>query len=127
AALLFLSLPVALSGGVVVATASGELSSLGAIAGLLGVLALAVRQGLLLVTSIHQLHGRYGGKLNRAIVIQAATERLTPAFGAALVVAVAMVPFVARGDNAGNELTHVTAAVILGGLASSVLINLLVL
>lgn len=127
AALLFLALPVALSGGVLVALAADELTSVGTIAGLLAVLAFTVRQGLLLVTNIRGLHERDGSALDRQIVLRAATDRLAPALGSALVLAAAMVPFVVMGDDAGNELTHATAAVILGGLATASLINLLVL
>jgi Cu/Ag efflux pump CusA len=127
AALLFVAQPVALSGGVLVAALSGNLSSLGTVAGLLAVLAFSVRHGLLLITHIRRRHTADGGPLDRAIVTRAATERLTPVLGVAVVLAAAMVPFVVMGNAAGNELTHTTAAVILGGLLTSSLINLLVL
>ena len=127
AALLFVALPVALSGGVLVAALSGEISSLGTIAGLLGVLAYAVRQGLLVVTNIRRRHTQDGQKLDRELVIGAAGERLAPGLSTAIVLAVAMLPFLIMGDTAGNELTHATAAVVLGGLVTAMLINLLVL
>jgi Cu/Ag efflux pump CusA len=127
AALLFLELPLALSGGVVVAALTGEISSLGAIAGLLGVLAFAVRHGLLVVTNIRRRHTVAGAKLDRELVLGAAAERAGPAVGTAMVLAVAMLPFLFMGDTAGGELTHATAAVILGGLLSTLLVNLLVL
>ncbi len=34
-----------------------------------------------------------------------------------------MIPFVAMGDVAGNELTHTAAAVMLGGLLTATLLN----
>ena len=50
-----------------------------------------------------------------------------PAITAAVVTAVALLPFIVMGDVAGNELLHTAAAVILAGLVTATLLNLLVL
>jgi Cu/Ag efflux pump CusA len=126
AGLLFLLLPVSLSGGLVVALATGHWSSLGADAGLLAVFAFAARQELLLAARIRRLREQDGDPLDRELVLRAASNRLAPASWAVVVLAALLVPFVVLGNVAGNELTHVAAAVILGGVVSSTLLNLLV-
>ncbi len=127
ALLLFLVAPVALSGGLVVALLSGEMSSLGTYAGLLGVLAFAVRQGVVLVERIRRRHAADGGPLSREIVAGAAAERFGPALTAGAVIAALLVPFAVMGDVAGNELTHTAAAVMLGGLLTSLAVTQLIL
>jgi Cu/Ag efflux pump CusA len=124
--MLFLLLPVSISGGLLVAVASGQTASLGTDAGLLAVFAFAARQELLLAVRIRRLQTQDGGALDRALVLRAAASRLAPASWTAIVVGAVLVPFVVMGDVAGNELTHVAAAVMLGGIASSSLLNLLV-
>lgn len=126
AGLLFMLLPVSLCGGLLVALATGQVSSLGTDVGLLAVLALAARQELLLATGIRRLQAQDGCALSRSLVLRAAADRLAPASWSAIVIGAVLVPFVVMGDVAGNELTHVAAGVILGGLASCTLLSLLV-
>jgi Cu/Ag efflux pump CusA len=109
AALAFCSLPVSLSGGVLVVFTVGVSGQLAAAAGLLGVLALAARQAIAVTARAAR-----GAELGMI---------LTPA----LVTAVTLAPFVAMGDVPGMELPHTAAAVVLGGLATTTLVGLLVL
>ncbi len=119
AALFLLSLPAALLGGVLVALATGQFGSLGCDAGLLAVFGVAVRQGLLQIDRLRREQVREGRELDESIVVAAAGGQLAPTSTALVVIAVAMVPFVAMGNVAGNEITHAAAAVILGGLVTS--------
>jgi Cu/Ag efflux pump CusA len=127
AALLFLALPVSLAGGLIVALATGQWGSLGTDAGLLGVFAFAARQGMLQLAGIRRAHEQQRQSLTAAIVGRAASERFASSLASTITVAVALLPFVVIGDAAGNELTHVAAAVMLGGLASTLLLNLILL
>jgi len=127
AAMLFLALPAALSGGVIVAVAGRQLSSLGAVAGLLAVYAFAARQGLLQLVGIRRLQTLEASRLTPALVARAAAQRLVPSVGAALVADAVLLPFLILGDVAGNELTHAAAAVIMGGLVTATLLTVIVL
>ena len=127
ALLLLLVIPVGLSGGVIVALVAGGESSLAADAALLGVVAFAVRQAVVLVAGIRRLQAEGDGALTRELVARGAARRLGPALGSAGVTAAVLLPFVVIGDVAGNELAHTAAAVLLGGLATSTLVNLLIL
>ncbi len=123
AAMFFLVLPVTLSGGMLVAVATNQLGSLGADAGLFAIFVFAARQGMLQIARIRRLHAQSGGELNAAIVTTAGQDRLGPSLTAALVSAATLIPFVAIGDVAGNEITHAMAAVLLGGLVSATLVT----
>ena len=125
AAMFFLLLPVTLVGGLIVALATGQASSLGADAGLFAVFVFAARQGMLQIARIRRLHAEDGGELTVAIVKLAAHDRLGPSLTAVLVSAATLIPFVVMGDVAGNEITHTAAAVMLGGLLTATLLNLL--
>jgi multidrug efflux pump subunit AcrB len=127
AAMLFLVLPVALLGGVLVALASGQMGSLGADAALVGLFAFAARQGILQIGHVRRLQAADRESLTPELVVRASVERLMPAVVGVVVTAAAMVPFVVIGDVPGNELTHTAAAVMLGGLASTLLLNQLLL
>jgi Cu/Ag efflux pump CusA len=122
ACMLLLALPAALIGGLVVALALGQAQSLGSDAGLLAIFVFAARQGIAQIAQIRRRHAEDGGELTAAIVRRAAHDRVAPALSAAVVAAVTMVPFVVMGDIAGNEITHITAAVILGGLLTTTLL-----
>jgi Cu/Ag efflux pump CusA len=124
AALVFATLPIALVGGVVVIAAGGGDVSLGAAFGLMAVLGLAVRNAIALVRRLQELEGN--GTERLALVVRGTADRAPAVVLTALVMAAALVPFAALGDVAGNEITHSTAAVVLGGLVSSTALALFV-
>jgi hypothetical protein len=125
----FLVLPACLSGAVLVTLATGQQETLAAAAGLLAVFALAAR--LVIGTSVSSTGARL--RAGTAHVERPATDAgtvlVSPAQVAvpALVTAVTLVPFIVMRDVPGMELLHTAAAVILGGLATTVLVCLVVL
>jgi Cu/Ag efflux pump CusA len=123
-ALLMLTLlPLAVSGGVLVALLAGSQHSLGAYAGLLAVFCIAARHGILLLKKTEEL-----GPSRRSKAAQrAAQERLVPTVASVGATLAALLPFMVLGDQPGNEITHEMAAVIAGGLVTSTLLVLLVL
>ncbi|MFL5830369.1 MAG: efflux RND transporter permease subunit [Solirubrobacteraceae bacterium] len=123
ASMFLLALPLALVGGLIVALVSGQDRTLGADVGLLAVFVFAARQGVLQIAQIRRRHAEHGGQLTPAIVSQATHDRLGPALTAVLVSGATMIPFVLVGNVAGNEITHTTAAVILGGLVTATVLN----
>ncbi len=123
ACMYLLALPAALLGGVLVSLITGNIRTLGSDLGLLAVFAFAARQGVLQIVAIRRRHAEAGGQLTADVVVAAARERLGPSLTAVLVSAATLIPFVVLGDVAGNEITHVTAAVMLGGLLTATLLN----
>lgn len=127
AALFMLVLPVSLIGGVIVALLIGQAGSLGFDAGLLAVLALATRQGMVTVVALRNRHERSGGRLTASLVVHESGERFGSWLASLVVLVMMLIPFLFLGDAPGNEVTHVAAWVILGGLLSAAVVNQMLL
>ena len=125
ALLVFAGLPFALVGGVAVAAASGVVS-LGTLVGLVTVLGIAARNGIMMVSHFRHLELEEGLPFGADLVVRGALERLSPILMTALATGLALVPVVVSGDAAGHEIEHPMASVILGGLVSSTLLTLVV-
>ncbi len=124
AGLVMVSLPLALVGGVLVTAASGGVVSLGTLVGLVTVLGIAARNGILLIAHYRHLEEEEGLPFGPALILRGATERLAPILMTALSTGLALVPLALGGDTAGHEIEHPMAVVILGGLVSSTFLNL---
>ena len=126
AAVSFLALPSALVGALLAAFVGGGVISLGSLAGFLAVLAIAARNGIVLVKHYQRLERDEGETFGAGLVLRGARERLVPTLATALATGLALVPFVVAGDIAGYEIAHPMAVVIVGGLVTSTLLNLFV-
>ena len=126
AALVFLTLPLALVGALAVALISGGELSLGSLLGLLAVLVLATRTGLVLFRHMQDLAPETG-RFGPALVERGALERLRPILTSAASIAAVMLPFAVAGSPPGLEVVHPMATIILGGLVTSTLLSLFVL
>lgn len=126
-ALLILTLPVALVGGVLVAWGALGTITLGALVGFFTVLGIAARNGILLISRFRDLEEREGMPFGADLVIRGASERLAPILMTALATALALAPLVINGNRPGQEIEYPMAVVILGGLVTSTLLNLFVL
>jgi CzcA family heavy metal efflux pump len=126
AALSFLTLPMALVGGVLAAYLSGAVISLGSLVGFFTVFGIAARNGILLINHCQHLEHNEGEPFGPALVLRGARERLSPILMTSLATALAVVPLVVLGDRPGHEIEYPLAVVILGGLVTSTLLNLFV-
>ncbi|MGH2668540.1 MAG: efflux RND transporter permease subunit, partial [bacterium] len=124
AALFLLALPVALAGGVFGALLDGGTISLGSLMGFLGVLAIAVRHGIMLIKHYQHLEEHKGEPFGPGLVLRGTRERFAPILVTAVTTAAAMVPLVLLGNIAGLEIVHPFAVVILGGLVTATVFNL---
>jgi Cu/Ag efflux pump CusA len=127
ATLMFLTLPVALVGGVLAAWILIGAIDLGALVGLFAVLGIAARNGILLISHLQHLERNEGKPFGVGLVMRGASERLSPIMMTALATALALLPLVILGSRPGQEIENPMAIVILGGLATSMLMNLFVL
>jgi Cu/Ag efflux pump CusA len=123
---MFLTLPVALVGGVLAAWGALGTISLGALIGFFAVLGIAARNGILLVSHFQHLEREEREPFGPGLVLRGAQERLSPIMMTALATALALAPLVVFGDRPGQEVENPMAIVILGGLATSTLLNLFV-
>ena len=127
AGLVFATLPFALVGAVAAVALTGGVVSLGSTVGFVTVLGIAARNGIMLVSHYRHLETVEGMPFGRALVERGTHERLVPIMMTALATGLALLPLALRGDRPGYEIEHPMAVVILGGLASSTVMNLLLL
>jgi CzcA family heavy metal efflux pump len=126
-ALVLLTIPFALVGGVVGAILQGGILSLGSLVGFVTVLGIAARNGIMLVSHYRHLEEVEGEKFGVPLVLRGAEERLTPILMTALATGLALVPLVISGNLPGHEIEYPMAVVILGGLTTSTILNLFLL
>ena len=126
AALLFLTLPSALVGGVLAAYFGSGIISLGSLVGFLTVFGIAARNGIMMINHFLHLEQHEGEAFGPELVIRGARERLAPILMTATTTGLALMPLVIAGDIPGQEIELPMAIVILGGLVTSTLLNLFV-
>jgi len=124
--LVFFQLPFALVGGVFTIVLTGGVVSLGSLIGFITVLGIAARNSILLISHYRHLQLFEGEKFGINLVVRGAIERLSPILMTALTTALALLPIIIGGNRPGQEIEHPMALVILGGLITSALLNLLV-
>jgi Cu/Ag efflux pump CusA len=125
AGLLMLSLPLSVAGGALTALLAGGLWNIGSLAGLIAVLALAIRASVLLGYRIWA--AEEAGTAPPRAVLETARERAVPVLQSVLISAAVLVPAAVLGTQAGLEFLHPLAITMLGGLVSLLLVQLFVL
>jgi CzcA family heavy metal efflux pump len=126
ATLTFFTLPWALVGGLLAAFLTTGVLSLGSLVGLLTILGIATRNGIMMISHFQHLEEEEGETFGPALVMRGAKERIAPIMMTALTTGLALVPLAFTGDIPGQEIEYPMAIVILGGLVTSTLLNLLV-
>ncbi len=126
ALLVLLNLPLALIGGVAGVHLAGGVLSVASLIGFITVFGVAARNGIMLVSHIRHLQREEGVEDFAEAVRRGALERLAPILMTACAAGLALVPIALRGDEPGNEILTPMAIVILCGLATSTVLNMLV-
>lgn len=124
--LILANLPFALIGGVLALFVTGESLNVSSLLGLIALLGIATRNSILLVTRYQRIASEQGEAAPEQLAMQGALDRMLPILMTALTTALAVIPFLV-GDPTGKELQRPLAIVLLGGMISSTLLNLLVL
>jgi Cu/Ag efflux pump CusA len=127
ATLAAICLPTAMVGGILAASLTGGVLSLGSLVGFLTVLGIATRNGIMMINHFQHLENEEGMEFGLDLVVRGAEERLAPILMTALTTGLALVPLVWAGNIAGHEIEHPMAIVILGGLVTSTFLNLFVI
>jgi CzcA family heavy metal efflux pump len=124
ASVILLNLPLALIGGIFAIKLSSNVISIPSIIGFITLFGIATRNGILLIS--RYIHTRESGVSLRESIISGSADRLNPILMTALTAALALIPLAVAGDKPGNEIQSPMAVVILGGLLSSTLLNIIV-
>lgn len=126
-ALLLANVPFALVGGMVAVLAMGGRLSLGSTVGFVTLFGIALRNGLVLLSHYEHLVEVEGLPWGREAATRGASDRLAPILMTSLVTALGLLPLAVGMHAPGREIEGPMAVVILGGLATSTALSLLVL
>jgi CzcA family heavy metal efflux pump len=127
AVLVMVNLPLALVGGVVGLWLTGGVLSVATIVGFITLFGIATRNGVMMVTHIKHLQLVEGVTDLAEAVRRGAEERLVPILMTAISAGLALVPLAIAMGEPGSEIQAPMAIVILCGLTSSTVLNMLVL
>ena len=124
--LVMLNLPLALIGGVAGVFVAGGVLSVASIIGFITLFGIATRNGVMMISHIHHLAEYEGVRVAAEAVKRGAEERLVPILMTALATGLALVPLALAAGQPGSEIQAPMAAVILCGLLSSTVLNMIV-
>jgi len=132
--LVLANLPFALVGGVLAIFLTGYFGaegrgilSLGTLVGFVTLFGITMRNSIMMISHFEHLVRVEGVSWGPEAVLRGATERLVPILMTALVTALGLLPLAIGSGEAGREIEGPMATVILGGLLTSTVLNLLVL
>jgi CzcA family heavy metal efflux pump len=126
ALLIMLNLPLALIGGVAGVFLSGGVLSVASMIGFITLFGIATRNGIMLVSHIRHLQEAEGVVTFREAVERGAYERVIPILMTAMAAGLALIPLALGGGRTGSEIQTPMAIVILCGLVTSTLLNMVV-
>jgi Cu/Ag efflux pump CusA len=124
--LVMLNLPLSIIGGVVGVYLAGGVVTIASIIGFITLFGIATRNGVMMIAHIHHLVEHDAVKDVRDAVLRGAAERLIPILMTALAAGLALVPLALAAGQPGSEIQAPMAVVILCGLVSSTVLNMLV-
>ena len=124
AALVFVSVPLAVTGGIVALWLRDMPFSISAAVGFIALSGIAVLNGIMILTFINQL--RVEGRSLHDAVLEGSLTRLRPKLMTALVASLGFVPM-AIATGAGAEVQRPLATVVIGGIISSTFLTLVLL
>jgi CzcA family heavy metal efflux pump len=125
--LVLAGLPFCLIGSILAVGLSGVGLSLGALVGLVTVFGIGARNSILLLAHFEHLVDQEGAPWNRETLRRGTAERLVPILMTALVTGLGLVPLAIGLHRPGHEIEGPMAVAVLGGLATSTLLNLILM
>lgn len=125
AALILINLPLALVGGLFVVRFGSGILSIAGLIGFITLFGIAVRNGIILIDQYNELIKQKSMGVRKA-VLTGSLNRLQPIMMTVITTALALLPLVLTGNQPGNEIQGPMASVILGGLITATVLNMIV-
>ena len=122
-----LNLPFALIGGVLAVMLTSGWLSIGSLVGFVTLFGITLRNTIMLVSCYKQLVETEGLPWGLDTAVRGASERLPSILMTAIVTALGLIPLVIGSGEPGREIEGPMACIIVGGLLSSTVLNLLIL
>lgn len=124
--LILLGVPLGLMGGIVGLLISGEYLSVSAIVGFIAIFAIAILNGIVLVSFIDQLREKFPTVQIIDLVKDATLLRLRPVLMTAFTTLFGILPLL-FATGVGSEIQYPLSVVVTGGIISSTILTLLIL
>ena len=122
-----LNLPFALIGGVIAASIYGGWLSIGSMVGFVTLFGITLRNSIMLISHYQHLIENENLIWNLETCVKGAKERLPSILMTALVAGLALLPIAMGSGQPGKEIEGPMATIIIGGLFTSTILNLLIL
>lgn len=123
---IMLNIPLALIGSVAAIYITDKSFSIASLIAFVTLCGIASRNGIMMISHYLHLIQEEGEKFGRAMIIRGTIERLVPVLMTALTAILALTPLLFAKGEPGKEILHPVAVVIVGGLITSTLLDLLV-
>ena len=123
---IMLNVPLALIGSVIAVILTGGTFSIATLVGFITLTGIASRNGIMMISHYIHLIEQEGETFSAQMIIRGSLERLVPVLMTALVAALALIPLTLDAQASGKEILYPVATVILGGLISSTLLDMIV-
>jgi CzcA family heavy metal efflux pump len=123
---ILLNIPLALIGSVAAVVLTDRTISVASIVGFITLTGIASRNGIMMISHYLHLIEREGERFSREMIVRGSLERLVPVLMTALTAGLALLPLVLSKGAPGKEILHPVSTVILGGLISSTLLDIVV-
>ena len=123
---IMLNIPLALIGSVIAVMLTGGVFSIATMVGFITLTGIASRNGIMMISHYIHLVEHEGEVFGDKMIIRGSLERLVPVLMTALVASLALIPLTLDATAPGKEILYPVATVILGGLISSTLLDMIV-
>ncbi len=123
--IVLLNLPLALIGGIIIVYFTSGIINIAVTIGFISLFGIATRNGILLISRYEDL--KITGLSGRNLLLTGARDRLNPILMTTFTTGLALIPLALKSGEAGNEIQSPMAIVILGGLLTATILNLIVI
>ncbi len=123
---IMLTIPFAFIGGVILLYIVDRNVTIASLIGFVTLCGIACRNGIMMISHYLHLMKYEGDEFNKEMIIRGSLERLVPVLMTATVASLALMPLVFAKGQTGSEILHPVAVVIVGGLISSTLLDILI-
>jgi Cu(I)/Ag(I) efflux system membrane protein CusA/SilA len=120
------TIPLAFIGGIILLFFTDRSVTVASLVGFITLCGIASRNGIMMISHYLHLMKHEGESFTKEMIIRGSQERLVPVMMTAFVASLALLPLVFAKGQPGSEVLHPVAVVIVGGLLSSTLLDIVI-